>query len=492
MGIGAAFWAASGTTLLWHDMDGFNTSGSSLGGIDSDGRLQLRVGPCKIYQEPMVNGGRESRIQSNPGYDSGFFYALETTLGARLATDQVFLDGVAYTPGGGAFTGQWHKLLPPCAPGHIMPKSPNTVGIAAIEKSPIYKTGWLDVLGNAYQPGGSGQEVTLDVYVENVLGTWRLHHYSPWAWAGTIPEVIAAVAMAAGVHPDDINQDSFDNAFDAYDLITGDLPWRLLDDKWTVYARRTLGNKVSDFIAEIARHGRDFVFTDENGKLALGSRTRPNNSISGFDPATEGVLKTLSWESTLKHFHNSFRAIWGSAARQAWEDTNGFAGDTPASGEMSASFEPNLESNPNLDRWVDEMKDPGSVSKYGVKWLKGKKVLANTRGQPEEVSLASYPMLLTPHVNSSDPTVWDWDKDILGGGMVHLSHWLEGDATPKHLVEIRQDPRGFDLGVGDHLTNAELTGDGYVIPDAVIIERDYNFDSMQIDSVILENAQGTP
>lgn len=482
MAIGAAFWSGGGAAVLWHDLSTFN-SGLVSAGPDGNNMWPCWLGPCKIYQEPSVVDTLESRWQNNPGHDAGFFYGVETTTGAIQFCDAVFLIGYQY-PIPGAFNGQWVFLEPYCIKGDLVPISPNHTTYV-YSRHPVYKTGFLlDKRPAGIMPAQqSAQDVSIKVYADGTTpGTYRMHHYSPLAWAGTVAEVIAAAAMYAGVAAADINQTEFDNAHDAYDLATGDAPWSDLDYKWTLHARRTVGENVAAFLLNLAQHARDLLYVDESGKLALSSWTRPVNSVTGFTLKGDGVTKVLGWEYNLRHTFNSVRAGWGAATRQSWEDTNGYLGG-PGSNEMTASSEPHLESHPG-DKWYHQASDSGSVYKYGRLWLPGKKVVINYTGQPQEVEVVHFPFLLSPHVTRASTFVWDYAID--GGGMVHVVHWLTSDSQPHREFEFEQDARGFDIGIGDELVNFAISGDGETIAQGRVIEREYNFDALTMQTVVLE------
>ena len=486
MGIGAAFWTGLGSPALWYDLSSF-TDGFNVG-VNADGTREMLVGPCRIYQEPSTVGGSQNRVQDNPGYDSGFFYAQEINTGEQVRCHAIFLVGVPYlvaTP----HNAQWVRLQPYCQAGDLIPKTTSASTTTYFDKNPLYKTGFIknyDAANPAYQY--SGQDVALQIHIENKSGDWRLHHYNPYAWFGTPPEVIAAAAMYAGLSSSDIDQAAFDNAHDAYDLTTGDSPWADLDTKWTIYASRIVGQNVAKFLLECAEHSRDFIFVNESGKLSVSSFTRPLFSATGLSLDGDQLIDVVSWTITLDHVFNSVRAGWGAAARQSWEDTDGYTGSRPGSTEMSVSFEPNLESRPG-DKWTHDKEHATSVAAYGRRWLKGKKVVTNFRGQPQEVAISHYPFLLTPHVTMAD--VFNWDESTDGGGMVHVTNWLNSDSKPRAVLEIKQGPMGFDLAIGDKISNLAITGDGQTIDEAIIIERKYDFDAKTVESGLLEIPDNT-
>jgi hypothetical protein len=325
--------------------------------------------------------------------------------------------------------------------------------------------------------------VALKVYVEHAVGDWRLWHYSPHAWSGTPAEVIAAAAMYAGLDTSQIDTASFDDAHDAYDLTTGDSPWSDLDTKWTIYAQRKVGEKVSDFLLQCASHGRDFIYVNEAGKLTLSSKTNPTHTATGLDLQRDQLLDVVEWKITTDHMVNSVRAGWGAAARQSWEDTDGTVGANPGSKEQSVAFEPHLESRPG-DKWVHDAERAVGVTKYGRRWLPGRDIVANFRGHPQKVTLSHYPFLLSPHVSLT--SFFEWDVDTDGGGMVHVTNWLASDASPVTEIKIRQGPMGFDLGIGDQVTDVELTGDGRTIGECLVMEKKYDFNSLTVDSLLQE------
>lgn len=482
MALSAGFWTGGGAAVLWHDLSTFN-SGLISGGPDGNGMWPCWIGPLKIYQEPSVVDSKEGRFQDNPGHDAGFFYGVNTTSGAIQFCDSVFLIGYQFSFAGTG-NGQWVWLEPYSIKGDLMPISPNHTSYI-YSRHPVYKTGFLMDKRPTHLPATqSAVDISVKVYADGTTaGTYRMHHYSPYAWAGTVPEVIAAAAMHAGVAASDIYQQGFSDAFDAYDLSLGDSPWDGLTTRWTVYARRIVGQGVADFLLRVAEHGRDYIFVNEAGQLALSSRTRPTHVVTGFTLKGDGVLKVLSWDDNIRHTFNSVRAGWGSAARQSWEDSDGYLGG-PGSKEMTAAFEPHLEGHPG-DKWYHEASNYASRARYGPLWLPGKRVVVNYTGQPQEVELVHFPFLLTPH-SALAPGGYSWDPAVHGGGMVHVTHWLNSDSQPRAEIEIEQDARGFDMGIGDKVINFSITGDGEMIGEARVISRDYDFDSLTMRATLLE------
>lgn len=482
MGLGASFWSGLGEDVLWYDLSELN-QGFIYPSPDPDGKVAIAVGSVEIYQEPTTVGGTQNRVQNSPGFDSGYFYALETSTGEILWCDPVFvMNEPRPIPNDCA---QWVMMEPLNKPGDLHPETTQSPNKLYANKSPLYKTGFQQKEGVAFGVGHieGGNEIALRVHAEHKVGSWRLHHYNPWAWVGSPPAVVAAAAMYAGLSDEDIDQDSFDDAHDAYDVSTGDAPWTGLDYQWTLHARRTVGQKVTDFLTICANHGRDFIFVNEAGKLSCSSFTSPSFTSDGLNLADDQVIGVVGWDDTVRHLFNTVRAGWGMAARQSWADAPGSTYFIPLSTMVATVFEPTLETSPT-DKWVDIVNDTGSVSQYGIKWLKGHKTLVNYSGHPQEIEKSHYPFLLSPFVNRA--TLYEWDRDVDGGGMLHVTHWLASDAKPRKEINLRQGPVAFDAGIGDELTNVEVTGDGATIAVARIIKRTYNFDAMTIDSIIME------
>jgi hypothetical protein len=471
----AGFWTGGGATALWHDMDTFTVGsvGPTIGLYQ-----QALSGCCKIYQEPVSNGDTDSHSQNNPGYDSGFFYAKETSTGVVLPTDGVFPVGQAFPAA--TINGQWVRLQPWCIVGDLLPESTSSSADPSLLKDSIYRTGFQKNYDATNLPPIyiGYNALTFFVKSSGVSGTYRMWHYNPWAWSGTPPEVATAAAMYSGLSSSQIDQTAFDDAHDAYNHTTGDAPYNTLDQDWTIYARRTIGNKVADFLLECAEHGRDPIFVNEEGKLSTNSWTNPTYSVSGLDLQEDQFLSIISHTRTRKHLYNSVSAGWGSAAKQSWTGSS-FGPSTQAVG-----FEPNLESRP-LDKWVHEDSVAASITKYGQVWLKGKKAIANFRGQPQEIEISHFPFILTPHVTLSG-SGYTWDASTDGGGLVHITYWLPSDSKPRSEVKAKQGLMGLDTGIGDEITNLSITGDGKTIATSRVIEKKYNFDDMTVESLIME------
>jgi len=264
MALGSTFWSTSGLSALWHDLTSL-ANGVIFGA--ANGVKPLYISCCKIYQEAMSDGGDGDLVRKNPGYNSGYFYLVETTSGAMNWCNGVWLFGTAEPDTGSPpANGQWVRLEPYNVIGDIVPSILPTAASPQNPQGPLYKTGFLknyDAANPAYI--FSTRNLSMEISTNaNIAGTWRLWHYSPYAWSGTPPEVVASAVMHAGLDADFIDQDSFDTAHDAYDLSTGDSPWSDLDDKWTIYARRITGTKVSDFLLDCMNHSRDLIFVSES------------------------------------------------------------------------------------------------------------------------------------------------------------------------------------------------------------------------------------
>jgi len=485
MPLGLTFWSNNGALALWHDLSNL-TDGNIFGVVR--GSRELEIACCKIYQEPRSDGGEGDISQKDPGHDTGFFYMknlADSTL--RTWTNGVFFFGAAepipIQAPSAEYNGQWKRLEPYFEVGDLVPAITPSGANAWKPQGPIYKTGFLqdyDAAEPAFQSGSFNIMLSINTDA-SIPGDWRLWHYSPLAWSGTPPEVIASAAMQAGFGAEFIDQDAFDNAHDAYDLSTGDSPWSDLDDKWTLHARRTVGNKVMDFIIKCAEHGRDLLFFDEEGKLSISSWTRPNTA-TGFTAEGDQILDVLSHANTMKYLFNIVRASWGSAVSQSW----GVAGATsggPLYNEITAEVEPNLENRDRL-KWIHFASDTGSALRFGPYELKGTRGITAYQGQPKFTSLVHFPFLLSPFVNRA--TLYKWSASTDGGGMLHVTHWLDSDSQTRSEIEIRQGPMGFDTGIGDLIEDLAITGDGRTIAEARIIERTYNFDTLTMDSTIME------
>jgi hypothetical protein len=435
---------------------------------------------------PYVIGGAGSVQQVESGLDTGYFFLQQSPpvtpkVGAGAGLCGIGDNTAVARP-------QWVQLG--AGGGTLV----DGTDLTPREASPVYrrayyKTGFVyDAGATRYKfftpmpPSYPPATVEADVYFWiswPSAGRWYVWHYNPWAWSGTVPEVVASILMACGHDADFIDQTAFDNAYDAFDLSTGDVPytsaggtiagyyWNGMDDKGIIHCSRKVGQKCMELVKECIRHTRDYYFVNEAGKLSVNSYTRPNNVVSGLDLA-DGIIGRVGREKTLKYTYNKAYHSWGSPVR-AYGDPE----QTLETSDYSASEEPTLES------YIGSLlfSDPGDalgLARYGRIYMNGQNRMVNKGGQPTRINVAHFPFIQNPNTT------------VEGAGVPSISAFIGVDAQSRKEVEFDQDFRGLDWGVGDEINDVAITGDGETIGVTRCIEREYDFDKLTIRSVLLE------
>jgi hypothetical protein len=290
-------------------------------------------------------------------------------------------------------------------------------------------------------------------------GFWDIYHYQPWAYSGTPPAVIAAIAMQAGLSASWIDQTLFSDADDSY---TNDAPWSSLSAVPVLYAARKIGRTVADLVYEVARHTRDLLAVTMIGKLAVVSRTDPPTLATLA--YTDGVV-AVEWGVTVGHLFNSVVARFCGGYAQSGDDSN----DPLGTGTFACNEEVNLDSHPG-DKWDVTGDNAASQAKYGVVTLPGTKRSTIVSGAIKERTVASYPL---------------WLDSAVGSAL--LTHWLPMDAQPRRELRVRQTFLGLDYDVGTRIDAVTLTGDGGTIANMFCIEKEIDFDDLRVDSILLED-----
>jgi hypothetical protein len=291
-------------------------------------------------------------------------------------------------------------------------------------------------------------------------GLWHLRHYQPWAWSGSPAEVIASIAMQAGLSSDLIDQTLFDAAHDAYSL---DAPWTTTGHgEPTVYCSRKVGETVYSLIEEVARHSRDLLCITMSGKLALVSRTRPP-TLAGLT-MSDGVIDAEMSYST-DYILNSTHAMVGQAVKVVGDDTN--APDYVDHWNVEATEEEQLQSYTG-DDWQYELSDATSILQYGRRELPGRKVQMIVNGQTKSFTRAQFRF---------------WLDDAF---MVPLLGYYQAkDIAPRREISVRQTLVGLDYDIGTRVTGIVITGDGESV-SGFCLSKSIDFDRLTVDSVIVE------
>lgn len=483
MGLGTPWWSGFGDASRWQQ----NWTGSQSGWFNMGTLpyLMLCVSRANLFQMPYSKGTAGAMQQHDPGYDTGYFYMDLSPATTRILATAVGLCGI------GADTAtarpQWVQLGNGTGIGAYHTGYGLTPQVATpAYRRAFYKTGFVyDAGATRYQFLTGAPTVEADVHIlmptpaNYGSGRWYLYHYNPFAWFGTVPEVIAAIVLKMGQDASLVDQSAFDNAFDAYDLSTGDLPfttaggtigstyWFGLGAKHQIHCSRRVGQTVVDLVKECAKHSRDFYYVNEAGELSVNSYTRPNNTHAGLGLG-DGIIGKVSRTRSLKYTVNDCVHSWGSGVRAYGNPEN-----TSSVGDYSASEEAGLESYEG-NRMIAAATNPASIARFGTLRLQGTKRSVNRTGQPIEVSAAHYPFILNSNNN------------LAGQGCAHIAPFIDIDAQAKTLIEVEQDFRALDWGIGDEVTDVAVTGDGETIASTRCIERTYDFDRMTARSLLME------
>lgn len=481
MGIGSTNWALLGDGSRWkHDFSAVTgtlflyTPGVS-GFVDG---LTLLLYNFKCYQRPFNMWGTLGEPGFGDRFNTGYFFWRRVST-PSAETDLVqMLHGNAGKGGSTNPRPQWKELGQ-----YESATKPNIINHdlkdGNVDQWLNYQTGFLANLGNIH---GYLWSTTYDSLVitqsakELTLYQHGLWHYNPWAWFGTVPQVFVDIAMKCGVPRDMIDEPGFDNAHDAYDLTTGDSPWKsytiggAMATKYEIAAPRLVGETCSEMMLRVARHARDFFYTNEAGKLACTSFTRPvSYTLTGQMALTIGQVQ---WTDTDKHQWNSITGTWGSAALTSGPftvDQFNIPADTQP---YAVQDEDRCESYVG-DKLSCSYKDTDSITRYGELPLKGSRTTRISMGRESEVEVSHYPYLLRPHT-------------YYANALPAVQSWMSSDGAPSRVITLQQDLRALDWGIGTVLTNVAVTPDSITVPRMVCQRRTYDFDSLTVTSDLLQ------
>jgi hypothetical protein len=500
MPIGSTFWAAAGDGCRWiHDTTAYRVSLFASRTIP-----YLGIRQWKGFQLPYSVGDTNNVTNVASLYDTGLFSLVNSaTDPTGLTRTDPWPSGavvcratqVAHIGEGGSAAPQpqWKELGGSASLGVLKAHDAQPVKSATTAYKAIHQTGFIDALDGTpidYTSTFGGPQDMLVWFPETggqLAGATETRcwvwHYNPWAWFGTVPEVVADIAMKSGLPVSYIDTDAFDNAYDAYDLLTGDVPfcvaarlawtpvWPGCSTKYEIGCSRKVGRSVINTILECAAHSRDMYFVNEAGKLSVSSFTRPP-LFSGLSLA-DGVIDIVEWSWSVDGIFNTSIVTWGDAVK-ASGDPHVQPGEAVAAGELNytAAWEPSLASYFG-NKCIGTHSITDSVQKYGAISLRGDKRTSTVNGLSREIETYHMPMLFNPHSAS--------------GNLVPPVHGFGiSDARPYRLVTVKQDMRALNWGIGDKVSNVRVTDDGQTILETRCIERTYDFDRLTVTSVLME------
>ena len=477
MALPGTFWTLGGMYTEWRDNWATMNVGTAPNyKANPFANIQMSFSGATYFQLPDVPGVNDTskgRVH-DANLDSGYFYARHASTGALKFP---LLFAALGESAGTLPANQCHyePLVPTEQPGDMEPD----YGLGGSDEAK-FVTGFFNA-----SLGTSGTLRGCVLYFRGgptIGSNWKVWHYGPYAWSGVPAAVIADIAMLAGVDADDFDQSSFDDAYDAQILSTGDEPWASYHgtEQFRIWVVRRVGARVIDTLMEAVRHTRDFLFINEEGDLAVASFTDPSQHTDTMDGSSGVVELESDWTSD--YIINSVYASMGSATKQ-WGDPDSQPDGSPTGRAPGAVEEEMLSSIREEGEisgitYIAEASDSASVTKHGARWLPGRKFLADTRGTPREVVRAHFPYILK------------------GGGATNgliptATYWLASDAKDRRVLEFKQDFRGVDFGLGEQLTDVNLTSDGEQITDARCIEKEYDFDNWTVRSMLLEVPSNT-
>ena len=475
----SAWWTALGAATRWaSNFTGVTHAEVYSPTISTNVANWLRLGislgdNSRFFQAPFLTDSSDGGQQtSNSNYDTGFFW-LTDTLGPDRYPHQCAIPGQPNAIGIGAGKmSQCEPLRPYLANGDLRPMSEDDPLTSA-----YYKTGFLYRVGSSASLPYSHTLTWLKCPARG--STASVHHYAPYAWAGTPPAVVAAIMLQMGQAASLLDTAAFADAHDAlrsdtiYNSIPIDGEPTAVDIGWvpTVYCSRLVGQKVIDLILEVIRHGRDMYYTREDGAISVARFTADTDDVSSLT-LSDGVL-AVEWAFDSSLIFNTVSAAWGSGYRQ-W----GVPTDAPDETGFAVQREDEINSYQG-GRYVHEAADATSVAKFGTIRLKGpERITATSNGK--KVQTPHYPFFLGPGCADS------WWETYGFGGMMHVTNWLRSDSQERRMVVIRQDFRALDWGIGAKLAGVSVTDDAATIADCRCIERVYDFDRLTVESVLME------
>lgn len=434
------------------------------------------LGTIKMYQRPFSMWSALNEPGIGDRYNTGYFaWRRVTSPSADTDLFQV-LHGAGGKGGSVNPRPQWKQLA--SYSGAAVPEIIAT-DIKSSDPWLNYHTGFVNNVGTVrqtYEGAACDAFIVTSSPKELTAYSHGLWHYNPWAWFGTVPQVIADIAMKCGVPRSMIAEGGFNTAHDAYDLTTGDAPWKavagggVMATKYEIAAPRIIGETCIEMLVRCASHSRDFYFTNERGQLACTSFTRGGNySLSGPVGLTVG---TIEWADTDKHMWNVVEGSWGSGALTKGLFTVDQFYVPPDTISYSVSDEDRCESYIG-DKLSVSYRDTDSVLKYGERPLRGRRVKRIALGRETEVEVAHYQYLLRPHTQTAN-------------ALVAFQAWMTSDREPCREVKITQDMRALDWGIGTIISNLAITPDGVTIPRVLCSEREYDFNNLTVTSVLLQ------
>jgi hypothetical protein len=492
MAIGAALWALAGDGCRWMQNLYYSATMPDVeaGVYARTDHVTVMVAGVKVFQKSYNN--MAARESSSDGYDTGHYLLIDSSV-SETGNGSVCVSSAVGNAGiGGGGTGiyeavpQWKRLIKsdntPLTQGEVEPST-----ALVWSQRAVHQTGFIDDMGGprgAYSPGVPRWD-TACVIKKPTASTrnYWLWHYSPWAWFGTVPQVVADIAMKCGMDVSAIQADAFDTAHDAYDLTTGDVPYRTASglvgnylylgatSKYEIGCSRTVGERCIDLIKKCIAHARDIYFVNEGGRLCVQSYTRPA-SQSALS-LSDGIIGDIEWKYDNSLLFNVAYTKWGSGVL-----TYGMVDPLEEQfvSPFSAIDEPVLGSYSGSGMSAVSASQ-ASMDKYGEIQMRGVSKDVNVGGKLLASQQVHYPFHFSCH--------------SVNRNMSHVAAWMRSTGKIPRTATITQDFRALDWGIGSKVLNVAVTDDGQTIPEMWCIERTYDFDRLTVTSVLMEQPPNT-
>jgi hypothetical protein len=276
--------------------------------------------------------------------------------------------------------------------------------------------------------------------------TYDLYHVQPITFRGVISEVIGAILMYAGYTAANVDQDSFDECYDAENNVGADNTERPY-----VWVTPEQGETVMATIKRVMQHWNHILTYNKEGKIAI----RPADSFYEFFSALDSHanIKSLKIRSEKDMILNKCIAMHGQYVR--FVDYPNAGSPVP---DFNAYFEPTLKSD-ITQAFIDEYSDTSSITKYGERQY-GDRVRTTLEPSPGTfvgVGRRDGSGPLVPDVARSVTKYTEGDpikvahypfvhqKDIKDNIMLRF---ITNEAKMRKIIEVEQDFLGLDYDIG--------------------------------------------
>jgi len=317
---------------------------------------------------------------------------------------------------------------------------------------------------------GSGAGTLYDYY---------LHHKQPIAFRGVVSEVIGAMLMYAGYTASNIDQASFDDAYDAELNVGPDN-----NNRPYVWVIPEQGETILATIKRVMQHWSHILTYNKDGKFAL----RPADSFAEFFVALDNnsnVKEIKTWANKNIVLNKCLAMHGGGYMRHL--DYSLAVQPNP---RLNAYYEPRLKSD-YTQAFIDEYSDSNSITKFGERQF-GNRIRNTFNERPgtaygvgrrdggplvrdiprtisiftegDPINVAHYPLVHRSEI-----------KDLI------MERFLSNEAQIRTFIEVTQDFMGLDYEIGSVVYVPSELGDFRCIKQTI----DYN--SLTVTSELIRN-----